>query len=104
LIHLNHKNSANNKFIRKFYISLIFYANIFFKNYCDEFKYILKTLYSILNQNYDNYEIIIIYDNSEQSNFYLIKSFIKVYKNLKIINNKKRKEYYILIQKVYFFL
>ena len=200
LIHLNHKNSASNKFIRKLYISLLFYANIFFnyfiksnpedikicinlikryiyiykssykkfsklfeyhiikilnnpylsnkdKNfifkelkinpikyeiwnsykyimnsneyqsilnfqnlsikyqlqnikkepifsiiiYCDEFKYLKKTLYSIINQSFDNYEIIIIYDNCEQNNFYLIKSNIKNYRNIKIINNKKRK-------------
>ena len=59
--------------------------------YCDEFKYLKKTLYSIINQSFDNYEIIIIYDNCEQNNFYLIKSNIKNYRNIKIINNKKRK-------------
>ena len=200
MIHLNHKNSASNKYIRKFYISLLFFANIFFnyhiknnpenikicinlikryiyiykpsykifaklfeyhiikilnnqylsnrdKNfiykelkinpkkfeiwnsfkyimnsteymsiisfqnlnakfqlqnvkkepifsiiiYCDEFKYLLKTLYSTLNQSFDKFEIILIYDNNDQNNFYLIKSYIKTYKNIKIINNKKRK-------------
>ena len=200
LIHLNHKNSASNKYIRKFYISLLFYANIFFnyyiknnpedikicinlikryiyiykssykifaklfeyhiikilnnqylsnkdKNfilkklkinptkfeiwnsykyimnsteyqsifsfqnlkvkyqlqnikkepifsiiiYCDEFKHLLKTLYSVINQSFDKFEIIIIYDNNDKNNFYLIKSNIKTYRNVKIINNKKRK-------------
>lgn len=59
--------------------------------YCDEFKYLLKTLYSILNQSFDKFEIILIYDNKDQNNFYLIKNYIKTYKNIKIINNKKRK-------------
>lgn len=200
LIHLNHKKSASNKYIRKFFLSLLFYANIFFnyyiknnpedikicinlikryiyiykpsyklysklfedhiikilnnqylsnkdKNfifkalkinpikfkiwnsykhimnstqyksilifqnsndkyhiqsikkkpiisviiYCDEFKYLLKTLYSIINQKFDKYEIILIYDNNNYKNFKLIKSHIKVNQNIKIINNKKRK-------------
>ena len=30
LIHLNHKNSASNVFIKKFYISLLFFANILY--------------------------------------------------------------------------
>ena len=30
LIHLNHKKSASNKYIRKFFLSLLFYANILF--------------------------------------------------------------------------
>jgi len=59
--------------------------------YCDEFKHLLKTLYSVINQSFDKFEIIIIYDNNDKNNFYLIKSSIKTYRNVKIINNKKRK-------------
>ena len=33
LIHLNHKNSASNIYIKKFFISLLFYANILFNYY-----------------------------------------------------------------------
>ena len=52
-------------------------------------KYILKTINSILNQSYNQFEIIIIYDDENLSDLdYLEKSF-KLEKKIKIIKNLK---------------
>ena len=52
-------------------------------------KYILKTINSILDQSYNQFEIIIIYDDENLSDFdYLEKSF-KLEKKIKIIKNLK---------------
>ena len=59
--------------------------------YCFEFIYLKKTIISILNQEFDKYEIIIVYDNNEYIYLNLIKNFLNIYPNIKIINNKKRK-------------
>ena len=59
--------------------------------YCTEYKLIDITINSILNQiNKDN-EIIIIYDNYDETNLKFIKEFISPYNNIKIINNNKNK-------------
>jgi cellulose synthase/poly-beta-1,6-N-acetylglucosamine synthase-like glycosyltransferase len=53
-----------------------------------------KTLNSIQNQKYINdndYEIILIYDNNIDNNFYLLKQCIKKYLKLKLLYNNKRK-------------
>ena len=59
--------------------------------YCFEFKYLENTIKSIINQDFDKYEIIIVYDNNEYTFLNLIRNFINIYQNIKIINNKKRK-------------
>ena len=59
--------------------------------YCFEFKYLEKTIISIINQDFDKYEIIIVYDNNEYTFLNLISNFINKYQNIKIINIKKRK-------------
>ena len=62
--------------------------------YCIEFRYLEKTLNSIQNQKYNSvfdYEIILIYDNDIDNDFYLIKQSIKKYMNLKFIYNINKK-------------
>ena len=43
-------------------------------------KYIKKTLNSILNQSYKNYEIIFIYDDEDKSDLIYVKSLLKKFK------------------------
>src|SRR6056300_1422137 len=52
-------------------------------------KFISKTLKSILNQTYKNFEIIIIYDDIDFTELFYIKKLIKNNKKIKIIINKK---------------
>ena len=51
-------------------------------------KYIKKTLNSILNQSYKNYEIIFIYDDEDKSDLIYVKSLLKNLKKKLIINYK----------------
>ncbi len=48
-----------------------------------------KTFYSIANQKFKNFEIIIIYDDSDKTELSFVKSIIKKSKNTKLIINKK---------------
>jgi len=52
-------------------------------------KFISKTLKSILNQTYKNFEIIIIYDDIDFTELFYLKKLIKNNKKIKIIINKK---------------
>jgi glycosyltransferase involved in cell wall biosynthesis len=54
-------------------------------------KYFFDKNNSIQKQNFICYEIILIYDNSEQNDIDLIQEFEKKYPNLHLINNKKEK-------------
>ena len=49
-------------------------------------KFLKKTLRSVFNQSYKNYEVIIFDDNSTDDSIRIIKKFPKV----KIIRNKKQ--------------
>ena len=57
----------------------------FYKN----IQYLFKSIRSVLNQSYKNFEIILIYDNDDKKNLEIIKSKFKRLKKLIIINNKK---------------
>tara|TARA_A100001011_G_scaffold347493_1_gene384659 strand:- start:66 stop:818 length:753 start_codon:yes stop_codon:yes gene_type:complete len=52
-------------------------------------KYIEKTLHSILNQTYKNFEVIIIYDDSDKNELLFLKRITKNKKKIRIIDNKK---------------
>ena len=52
-------------------------------------KYIKKTLNSILNQSYKNYEVIFVYDDEEKEDLKNIKKLIILFKKKKLIINKK---------------
>ena len=52
-------------------------------------KYILKTINSILNQSYNQFEIIIIYDDENLSDLDYLEKLFKLEKKIKIIKNSK---------------
>ena len=52
-------------------------------------KYFKKTLSSILSQKYKRYEILIVYDDPDQSELNFIFELIKKDRRIKIIKNKK---------------
>ena len=52
-------------------------------------KYIINSLKSIINQDYNNFEIIVFDDCSTDNSINSIKKF----KNVKLIENKKKKIY-----------
>jgi glycosyltransferase involved in cell wall biosynthesis len=51
-------------------------------------KYIDKCLESILNQNYNNYEVIIINDGSTDSSLEILENYAKENKNIKLYSTK----------------
>ena len=63
------------------------FISILITNYNKE-KFLHKTLKSVLNQNYSNYEIIIFDDGSTDNSLEIIKR----YKKVKLVLNKKRKK------------
>ena len=58
-------------------------------SYYKKKKYIKKTLISIFNQTYKNYEIIFVFDEENSSDIKYIKSLLSKCKRKKIIINKK---------------
>ena len=52
-------------------------------------KYIAKTLRSIFDQTYKNFEIIFIYDNSDSEDLKFIRKLLSKFKKKKLIVNKK---------------
>ena len=52
-------------------------------------RFIKKTLNSVLNQNYKNYELIFIYDDENLEDLSTIKTLLSKFKSKKIIINKK---------------
>ena len=57
--------------------------------YFNKKKFILKTLNSILQQSYKNYEILFVYDDKNRSDLKYIKKLINKFKKKKILINKK---------------
>ena len=57
--------------------------------YYRKLKYFSSCIKSITNQNYKNYEIIIVYDDEDKSDYKKINLIIKNNKRIKIIFNKK---------------
>ena len=52
-------------------------------------KYISSAIKSVLNQSYENFEIIIIYDDEHKDDLKLINNLKKLDKRIKVIHNKK---------------
>ena len=52
-------------------------------------KFIKKTIVSVLNQTYLNFEFIIIYDDAAQDDYKYIKKISKIDKRIKVIKNSK---------------
>ena len=80
-------NQKNEKKIKKLPLNPKFAIII----YCVKFQFLEITLNSIQKQNFDNFEVILIYDNNEKSELNNINSLIKDYINIKLINNKNKK-------------
>ena len=80
---LNYINELDNNIYNGTKISIVII--------CDEFKYLKQTLNSIENQNFTNYEIIIVYDNDNDYNLNLIQKYINIFSNIKLIDNYEKK-------------
>ena len=52
-------------------------------------KFFKKTINSVLNQTYKNFEIIIVYDDEDKRDLYFIKQLMKNDKRFRLIVNKK---------------
>ena len=57
--------------------------------YFRNFIFFKKTLKSILNQSYQNYEIIIVYDDPEKKELFVLKKLIANKKKIKLFINKR---------------
>ena len=53
-------------------------------------KYLAKCLDSVIAQNYKNYEVIVIYDKSDDDGLSVLEHYSKNYGNIKIYHNKKK--------------
>ena len=51
-------------------------------------KYLKKTLNSIFNQVYKNFEIILVYDDTKKDDLNYVRNLLKIFKNKKLIINK----------------
>ena len=52
-------------------------------------KYLFECINSVIEQQFDNFEIILVDDFSTDQSIKIAKSFLKKNKNIKIIRNKK---------------
>ena len=52
--------------------------------------FVKETIVSVINQSYDNLEILIIYDDTNLNDFEFLKELSKLDNRIKIINNNKR--------------
>ena len=59
--------------------------------YCNESKYLFKTIKSILKQKFIFFEIIIIFDKGRENELIEIQKFIKDYKMIALISNRIQK-------------
>ena len=57
--------------------------------YYKKINYIKKTIQSVLNQTFEDFEIIIIYDDSKYDDLKIIENFIENHPKIKIIKNEK---------------
>ena len=59
--------------------------------FCNENNYLNKTIISIEKQKFNNYEIIIVYDNEKRNNLDFIKYFIRQSPQIRLIDNHQPK-------------
>ena len=65
---------------KKISIIIPYYKNI---------NFVMKSIHSVLNQKYINYEIILIYDDEDKSDLTILEDKFKKNKKIKILINKK---------------
>ena len=59
--------------------------------YSTEYDFLENTIISIENQIYNNYEIVLVYDNNNKNELQKIEKFVSEYININLINNKEKK-------------
>ena len=59
--------------------------------YCTEYNFLQNTINSIEKQIYNNYEIILIYDNNDKDEFKKIQNLVNKYININLINNNEKR-------------
>ena len=52
-------------------------------------KYVKKSILSVLNQSFKNFELIIIFDDTNEEDLKFLNSFKRIDKRIKIIKNEK---------------
>jgi len=57
--------------------------------YYKNINFVMKSIHSVLNQKYINYEIILIYDDEDKSDLTILEDKFKKNKKIKILINKK---------------
>ena len=58
---------------------------------CDNYEKIIKLISSITVQNYEYLEIILVYDDENKKDYYLLHNYIKSKFHIKLIDNKIKK-------------
>ena len=66
---------------------------------CSNFESVKNIINSINNQNFEYFEIILIFDDDNEKIYNLLKNYIKSYQNIRIINNEGKKGYMFSIIK-----
>ena len=64
-----------------------------------DLKYLKKTIKSIVNQTFLYFEIILIYNNCNNTDLYLLNKYIKNFSNIKLIINQSQKGFFHSIVK-----
>ena len=77
---VNKTNSSIININNKFKFSIIIYLT--------EFNFLEETISTIEHQNFTNFEIITIYDNKEKDELKKIQNYIRIFPNIKLINNE----------------
>ena len=72
---------ANTKSIQNSKVSVI----VTIKNNTQEFK---RTLPYLTNQNYSNYEVIVVDDGSDEAEFMALQGFVEEYGSIRLIRNE----------------
>lgn len=78
------KYGIKNLFVKKNFITILI------TNF-NKFKFLKKTLDSIIKQNYNYYEVIIFDDCSTDESLKIINKYVKKFKNFKLIKNNNKK-------------
>ena len=75
-------------FVHLHYLTIMKLVSIIIPYY-KNIEFIEKTIDSILNQTYQNFEVIIIYDDEDQRDLFFLRTLIKGHKRIRLIINKK---------------
>ena len=71
--------------------------------YATKMEYLMETLNSIVNQDFSNYELILVFDSNETKSIEKLDDYSNSSEFFKIIKNNGEKDFYILFQKEFFY-